>query len=179
MDAPVKVVDRRDAEVDEVELHGRLAEFREALRAEIEAASRAASAAGVALANGRLTGRSAEAYQYVFAVENALSVRDDAPGDLFVPALGRRFEAVVISVQGLVITLSVSEHVGDFVAQAKLTSNLAHLIRKVIGRILGERESNDPSAGTPSASKSTTFWGSDQRAPPAGRRVSVRRQIPD
>ena len=43
----------------------------------------------------------------------------------------------------LVITLSVSEHLGDFVAQAKLTSNLAHLMPKLIGRILGEPETSE------------------------------------
>jgi hypothetical protein len=51
-------------EVQEVELVGVRAEFREALREEIDAAVRAASAAGITLVNGRRVGRSAEAFQY-------------------------------------------------------------------------------------------------------------------
>lgn len=131
--------------VQEVELVGVRAEFREALREEIDAATRAASAAGVALVNGRKVGRAGEAFQYAFSVENALSVPDDAPGDLYVPALGRRFDAVVMSVQGLAVRVSVNQDLGDFVAQAKLTSNLAHLMRRLIERIEDSRD--EPNAG--------------------------------
>ena len=58
-------------EPPEVELFGLLAEFRSALRQEIEASRKDNAASAVPLVNGRRIGQLGSAYQYVFEVENA------------------------------------------------------------------------------------------------------------
>ena len=123
-----------DAEPAEVPLHGRLAEFRTALRQEIEAAKRASNAGAVPLVNGRRIGQLGSAYQYLFEVENAVNLLGDAPGDLSVPG-GRSHEVTIIAILGLNVTLSVNTDLGAFVPSARLVSNLAHLMRKLIERI--------------------------------------------
>jgi hypothetical protein len=57
----------------EVSLHGDLAEFRIAVREEIEAARRAASNSAVPLVNGRRIGLDALGQQYLFTIESALN----------------------------------------------------------------------------------------------------------
>jgi hypothetical protein len=124
-----------------VELVGLPAEFRQALEDEIDAARRAASSSAVPLIDGRRIGRVGDSFQYAFRVESALNLPSDSPGDLFV--LGRRpLDMVVLSIEGLSITLSVVEDLGDFVPRARLQSNLVHLMRRLIDRIesLAERE---------------------------------------
>ena len=119
---------------DDVFLTGVLEEFRTALRIEIEAARRHESSSAVSLINGRRIAQVGSNYQYVFDVENVLNLPGDAPGDLYVP--GRhRLDVIIISVDGMAITLSVPEDLGPFVPSARLQSNLAHLMRKLIERI--------------------------------------------
>ena len=72
-------------EAPEVELFGLLAEFRTALRQEIEASRKANAASAVSLVNGRRIGQLGSAFQYLFEVDNALNLPGDAPGDLIVP----------------------------------------------------------------------------------------------
>lgn len=125
--------DRR-SDGGEVVLAGVLTEFRQALRDEIDAAKRNASSSAVPLVNGRRIGAVGSGFQYVFAIENALNLPGDAPGDLLIP--GRSpLEAMVISVEGLSITVSVSVDLGPFVATARLQSNLTMLMRELIKRI--------------------------------------------
>lgn len=119
---------------DEVPLTGILAEFRTALQEEIAAARRQAAGNAVPLANGRRIAQVGSAYQYIFAIENVLNLPGDAPGDLYVPERAP-LEVTVISVDGMAITLSVPVDLGAFVATARLQSNLAHLMRKLIERI--------------------------------------------
>ncbi len=128
----------------EVELEGLLAEFRTALRQEIEASRRANASAAVPLVNGRRIGQLGSAYQYLFEVDNVLNLPGDAPGDLMVA--GRRpLDVTVIAIEGLSITLSVGADLGAFVPSARLQSNLAHLMRKLIERLEGMKdEVNDP-----------------------------------
>src|SRR5579859_6877450 len=90
----------------EVQLPPLLDEFRTAIRQEIEAAQKNASSAAVPLSNGRKIAQVGGSFQYLFSVDNVLNVPDDAPGDLIVPAVGR-VETIIISIQGLAITLSV------------------------------------------------------------------------
>src|SRR5579859_7229908 len=130
-----------DQEADtEVPLAGVRAEFRTALRQEIDAARRNASSGAVPLVNGRKIAQVGGGYQYIFDVENALNVPGDAPGDLLVP--GRQpVEVIIISVEGLAITLGVPIDIGGFVPSARLQSNLTQLMRKLITRIenLGDK----------------------------------------
>ena len=127
----------------EVLLSGVLAEFRTALREEVEAARRAASSAAVALVNGRRVGERGLGHQYLFLAESTLNLPDGAPGDLIVPDRPP-LEATVISIDGMAITLSLSDDVGDFIPRARLQSSLGHLLRKLIERIEGLRDRENP-----------------------------------
>jgi len=119
---------------DDIFLTGVLEEFRTALRNEIEAARRHESSSAVFLINGRRIAQVGSNYQYVFDVENLLNLPGDAPGDLYVP--GRSpLDVIIISVDGMAITLSAPEDLGPVVPSARLQSNLAHLMRKLIERI--------------------------------------------
>jgi hypothetical protein len=119
----------------EVPLSGLLSEFREALRAEIEAARYVAQGGAVQLVHGERIGRVADGHQYVFRLESAqLALPDDLPGDLYVP--GReRVDANVVSLAGSTLTLSVADDLGAYVPRASLASNLTNLLRKLISRI--------------------------------------------
>ena len=118
----------------EVPLTGMLAEFREALNAEIEAARKASRSSALGLVHGELIGRAVNGYQYLFRLENAqLTIPDDLPGDLYVA--GRRYDATVISLAGTALTLSVPDDLGAYVGKASLSSNLTNLLRALIARI--------------------------------------------
>src|SRR4051812_32284606 len=145
----------------EIPLSGELAEFRTALREEIEAARRAASSSAVPLVNGRRIGQGAFGHQYLFIAESALNVPDGAPGDLIVPDQ-LPLEAIVISVDGMAITLSLSEDAGDFIARASLQSNLVHLLRKLIQRIEELRDRNN-AAGARLLGKATISGAPEDR----------------
>jgi hypothetical protein len=121
-----------------------LAEFRTALREEIEAARRAASSAAVELLSGRRIGQRGAGVQYVFLVETALNLPDDSPADLHVPSLRQRLEATIVSVEGLSVTVSVPVDIGEFVPRARLQSDLTHLLRTLIERIEGLAEAENP-----------------------------------
>ena len=121
-------------EQEEVQLSGKLAEFRTALQEEIEASRRNASSNAVPLINGRRIAQVGASFQYVFDVENVLNLPGDTPGDLYIQ--GRSpLEVIIISIDGMTITLSISIDLGPFVPSARLQSNLAHLMRKLIKRI--------------------------------------------
>jgi hypothetical protein len=119
-----------------VALTGILNEFRTALEDEIEAARQMESSSAVPLVNGRRIHQLGKAYQYFFEIENALNVPGDAPGELNIK--GRNpIPVTIISVDGLSITLSVEEDLGETVPHARLQSNMAMLMRKLIERIEG------------------------------------------
>ena len=121
-------------EGNDVLLTGILSEFRTALLREIDAATNSASSSAVPLINGRKIAQVGAAYQYIFDVENALNLPGDTPGDLHVP--GRSpIEVVIISIEGMAITLSIPANLGKFIPNARLQSNLAFLMRKLIERI--------------------------------------------
>jgi superfamily I DNA and/or RNA helicase len=117
-----------------IELPGLLSEFRLALTEEIEAARRHESSSAVPLVNGKKIAQIGSAFQYIFQIENILNLPGDAPGDLILP--GRLpLSVIIISIDGLKISLSIPEDIGDFVPSARLQSNLAFLMRKLIERI--------------------------------------------
>jgi hypothetical protein len=120
----------------EVPLSGVLEEFRTALREEIEAARRSAAATGVQLLDGRRLGQSARSVQYTFRVESALNLPDDSPGDLHVPGRpGRPLETTIVAIDGMQVTLSVPEDLGDYIPRATLRSDLTYLLRTLISRV--------------------------------------------
>jgi hypothetical protein len=125
----------------EIPLSGRLAEFRTALQEEIEAAKRTSQTNGVPLVNSRRIAQIGASFHYLFSVESALnlpgsvqSLPGDTPGDLHLP--GRSpLEVTVISTDGMSMTLSVPVDIGSPIQSARLQSNLAQLMRKLIQRI--------------------------------------------
>jgi len=135
--------DSRRQQSGEVPLRGVLAEFRTALREEIDAAKRHATSSAIPLTNGRRIAAVGGGTQYVFQLDNVLNLPGDAPGDLFVG--GREpLEVNVVSVEGLSITLSVPEDIGAFVPSAKLQSDLTQLMRKLIDRIEAHADKPNP-----------------------------------
>ncbi len=121
-------------DAQEVPLSGRLAEFRTALRHEIDAARRNESSSAVSLVNGRRISQLASSFQYLFEAENLLNLPSDTPGDLYVPG-SAPLQVEVVSVDGMTITLRVFGDLGAFVPSARLQSNMAFLLRKLIERI--------------------------------------------
>jgi len=121
-------------EGEKIILPGILSEFRTALLHEIDAATANVSSSAVPLINGRKIAQVGGSYQYIFDVENVLNLPGDTPGDLYIP--GRNpIEVVVISIEGMAIILGIPENLGKFIPNAKLQSNLAFLMRKLIDRI--------------------------------------------
>ena len=145
------------AESEDVSLPGRLGEFRTALIEEIEAATRHEQSSGVPLVNGKRIAQVGSGFQYVFDIESALNLPGDVPGELFIPER-KPTEVIVISVEGMAVTLSVPEDLGRFVPVARLQSNLAQLMRRLIERIeqkaevpnvVGDRILEGPVSGEP------------------------------
>jgi len=124
-----------ERESRKVSLQGVLAEFRTALEEEIEAARHHASSTAIHLVSGRRVAQIGTHYQYVFSLENALDLPGDAPGDLRVPDSAQPLDVIVVSVEGLTITLSVPKDLGAFVPTARLQSDPTFLMRTLIKRI--------------------------------------------
>lgn len=126
-------------------LTGRLAEFRTALEREIDASRRHEASTAVPLVNGRRVSSIGASFQYVFEAENVLNLPGDAPGDLILTS-DQRIPCEVIAVNGMVITIRITEDLGAFVASARLQSNMAHLMLKLIERIEGFADAEHPVA---------------------------------
>ena len=138
VDLPLRRHEDRDAEIA---LSGVRAELRAALRAEIEAVQRGVAMSATALEAGRRIGRVADAVQYVFSATSVISVPSDAPGELIIE--GRSpLPAVVISVEGLDVTVSVAEELGDRVPLAALVRDLVLPLRRLVARL--EEAGNNP-----------------------------------
>ncbi|MGB2806781.1 MAG: AAA domain-containing protein [Sedimentisphaerales bacterium] len=131
----------QNIEHEEIILSGKLAEFRTAILQEIEAAKRSASSSAVPLINGKRIAQIGGSYQYVFDIESALNLPGDVPGDLLVSGHSP-LEVVIISIEGMAITLSIPKDIGAFVPSARLRSDLVFLMRKLIDRI--ESKANTP-----------------------------------
>ena len=132
-------------EAERVPLDGVMAEFRDALDDEIEAATSSAASSAVPLINGRRIGLVGTFAHYAFTVESALMLPTDAQGDLHMQ--GRApVAASVISIEGLAVTVSVAEDVGPFVPFARLQSDMVYLLRSLIRRIedYGEQNRTNP-----------------------------------
>ena len=95
------------------------------------------------LVNGRRIAKVAESYQYAFVIQNVINAPGDQPADLFVP--GRApVEATLISVEGLAVTISVTEDLGQAVSYATLRSDLTLLLRRLINRIEDLADTRNP-----------------------------------
>jgi hypothetical protein len=122
-----------------------LAEFRDALKDEIEVAKRNSSSGAIPLSNGSRIGQQGSLFHYSFSVDSVLNAPDDAPGDLIVP--GRApMEATKISGEGLRLVIGVAYDLGAFVPTARLVTNLTMLMRKLIERIEVNAGKENPAA---------------------------------
>ena len=130
-------------ETDEVKLDGVLGEFRTALQEEIQAARVFESSNAVELKNGRRIAKVGKNYQYLFEIENALNLPGDTPGDLLIPG-NPPINVIIVSIEGLVITISIPEDIGSFVPSARLKSNLTYLMKILIERIEGYADKPNP-----------------------------------
>lgn len=133
----------KSEEPREVVLTGLLGEFRDALTQELEAARRSSANSAAILVNGRRIARAGSSYQYVFDLENVLNAPGDAPGDLRVGG-GPPRDVTIISVEGMSLTLSVGEDLGEYVPYARLEQNLTQLMRKLIERLESLRNQENP-----------------------------------
>jgi hypothetical protein len=140
LDSPVR---RREDEEAEIPLSGVRAEFRTALRAEIEAMEGAAVASAIPLLEGRRIGRVADAFLYIFGAQAAISAPSDSPGEL---SVGRRppVAAVLIAAEGVNLTLSVSQDLGERVGRAVLRVDLVFPLRRLIAGIEEARRNPNP-----------------------------------
>jgi hypothetical protein len=83
-----------------------------------------------AILEGRRLGQAAGSTQYAFRVESALNLPEDSPGDLHIPGRNDRpLETTIVAIDGLQVTVSVSEDLGDYVPRATLQSDLSFLLR--------------------------------------------------
>jgi len=128
---------------EEVQLTGVLAEFRTALRDEIQAAHVFESSNAVELKNGRRIAKIGKNYQYLFEIENALNLPGDTPGDLLIPD-NPPFNVIIVAIEGLAITISIPDDIGSFVPTARLKSNLTYLMKILIERIEAYAEKTNP-----------------------------------
>ena len=122
-----------------------LAEFRNALKDEIEVAKRNSSSGAIPLSNGSRIGQQGSLFHYSFSVDSVLNAPDDAPGDLIVPGKAP-MEATKVSGEGLHVVIGVAHDLGAFVPTAKLITNLTMLMRKLIERIEINAGSENPAA---------------------------------
>ncbi|MCD4669382.1 MAG: hypothetical protein K8S14_02930, partial [Actinomycetia bacterium] len=124
-------------------LDGVLGEFRTALQEEIQAARVFESSSAVELKNGRRIAKVGKNYQYLFEIENALNLPGDTPGDLLVPG-NPPINVIIVSIEGLAITISIPEDIRSFVPSARLKSNLTYLMKILIERIEGYADKPNP-----------------------------------
>ena len=131
------------SKTEEVNLDGVLGEFRTALQEEIQAARVFESSNAVELKNGRRIAKVGKNYQYLFEIENALNLPGDTPGDLLIPG-SPPISVIIVSIEGLAITISIPEDLGNFVPSARLKSNLTYLMKILIERIEGYADKSNP-----------------------------------
>jgi hypothetical protein len=117
-----------------VALPAHVESFIRVLTVEFEAARKQARSTAVPLRNGKLVRRMGGQFVYGFQIENELFVPEDSPADLHLQ--GREpINATVVAVEGLSIILAVSEHLGDFVAFARLQTDFSQLLKRLIERL--------------------------------------------
>ncbi len=134
---------RKDPDIKKAELPSMLNEFRIALESEIEAAKKNAAMGKIQIINGHRIYQIAQRYQYIFDIENALNVPNDSPADLIIENRDP-IEAYIVSVDGLKITLSVPEDIGNLIPNAYLSTDMTFLLRKLIFRIEENADSPNP-----------------------------------
>lgn len=129
------MIDQVQTEVEiRPKLPPRLDEFRTALEEEIGSAKSEIFLRGVSLVSGRRIAKVGSSFQYAFQLENSLNLPGDTPGDLHVPNR-KPVEVTIVAIDGMSVVLSSPKDLGDYIARAKLVSDLTFLMRRLIERI--------------------------------------------
>ena len=118
----------------EIALPGLLAEFRTALREEMEAARKNSAATAVPLRDGRRIAQLGARFHYLFTMESAMNLAGDTPGDLRLPDRPP-IEVDVAEIKGMTLTLSSPLDLGLQIPSARFQTDLSQLMRKLIERI--------------------------------------------
>ncbi len=101
-------------------------EFIQALDQEIAAIKRGKGGSIVKVFNGRFLREVSGLFVYLFHLENFLAVLDDSPAEIEIR--GARYPAQVLLTQGLEVEIGIERFCGQFVAEAKLQTNLWYLL---------------------------------------------------
>jgi len=104
----------------------RIREFIQALDEEIEALKGGRGGNIVKVYNGQFQRESAGLHIYVFRLENPLVTMDDTPGDLEVKS--RTYSCQIIAVQGMDIHIAIEKHLGQYIEEGKIITNLWYLL---------------------------------------------------
>ncbi len=101
-------------------------EFIIALDQEIVAIKKGKGGSIVKVFNGRFLREMSGFFVYLFNLENFLSVLDDSPADIEIR--GNRYPAQVLLTQGLEVEIGIEKFCGNYIADAKLQTNLWYLL---------------------------------------------------
>lgn len=126
-----------------VALTGELAEFRKALREEVDAATKASSSNAIPISSGVRLGSLGDGFQYRFDVDAKLDLPGDTPGQLEQPGQAP-VQVAVIGFEGLTVIINSVKDLGTFVPKAHLTSDLSMLLVKLIERIESKATASNP-----------------------------------
>jgi AAA domain len=130
----MKATRDRLAGEEEAPLPEVLAEFRIALREEMETAKKSSAATAVPLTNGRRIAQVGARLYYLFTMESALNLAGDTPGGLCLPDRPP-VEVDVVEIKGVTITLSSPIDLGQHIPGARFYTDLSQLMRRLIERI--------------------------------------------
>jgi hypothetical protein len=123
-----------ETDVDRVELHGVLAEFRDALEAEARAVRSGSAGNAVVVRQGRRILHGAGLHHYAFQVDFPQRLPIDAPAKLVIE--GRApVEVIVAEVAGLSITVVSPDDLGQTIADASLQTDMSFLLERLISRL--------------------------------------------
>ena len=122
-----------------------LNEFRTALTEEIEASKILEINNAIPLSNGHKIGYMAGMYQYSFLIETVINAPSESPAELRVDGY-KPLSVIIVSVEGLKVTISLDKDLGKFVSSASLYTNLTMLMEKLIKRIEENAFRSNPAA---------------------------------
>ncbi|MCL6477521.1 MAG: AAA family ATPase [Peptococcaceae bacterium] len=101
-------------------------EFIQALQQEIDALKRGKGGSVVKVFNGRLIRETSGLFVYTFHLENFLAAIDDTPAEIEVN--GTRCTCQIIFIQGMEVQIALERSFGQYVAEAKIQTNLWFLL---------------------------------------------------
>jgi DNA-binding CsgD family transcriptional regulator len=126
---------RFDTDVeDRVELHGVVAEFRDALEAEARAVRAGSGGNAVVLRQGRRILHGAGLHHYAFQVDFPQRLPVDAPAKLVIEGRAA-VDVIVAEVKGLSVTVVSPEDLGQTIAGASLQTDMSFLLERLIKRL--------------------------------------------